>query len=97
MKDIDILEKEELEARKVLSNIEQKIRDFWLKKHKEDYGVFIGAIVVLSDGRKAIVDSVRAERSHRGKPWITGRIEKKDGSFGKATRNLYSKWEVLDT
>ena len=96
MKDIEVLKEEELEAIKVLGNIKRQIRDYWLKKHEEDYGVFVGAIVVLKNGKKAVVDSVIVKSWHGCKPWLTGRIENKDGSFGKAKRNLYSNWEVLN-
>ena len=97
MKTIDELKEEETEARNRLSIVKQEIRDYWLDRHKKDHGVFIGAIVVLKDGKKAVVSSVRAEDAHSRKPWVTGRVEKKDGDFGKAERNLYYEWTLLNT
>jgi hypothetical protein len=90
---IEELEAREAAAVKVLSSIRQEIRDYWIESHKEVYGVCQGAIVLTRDKKRAIVVSVEGRESH-GKPWVKGRIEKKDGTFGAAIRNIYGDWEI---
>jgi hypothetical protein len=94
MESIEELKLKEKEAMTALSVVRSDIRAYWLSKHKEDFGVEPGVIVLTRDNKKAIVDSVEAKEAYR-KPWLQGRVEKKDGSFGKAVRNLYSDWKVI--
>jgi len=88
------LKAKEKEAVLVLSSARKDLKEYWQQSHYEKYGVEPGVIVQLDDGKKAIVVSVES-RETVGRPWAEGRVEKKNGDFGKAVRHLYSHWTVL--
>ncbi len=92
---LDDLKGREKAALDLLGGVRKEIREYWLNKHKEDFGVSPGVIVELKDGKMAMIDSVDAREAYNRRPWVKGYVQKKDGNYGKALRNLYSDWKVI--
>ena len=59
---------------------------------KEKYHFDIGTIVIC-DGKVFQVAKIYRIWND-GKPWLQGRILKKDGTWGKALIHLWCEWEV---
>jgi|GEM_PF-7041694 len=89
--DIEELEEIRRSVLAELKSIEGDIRDYWLDKHKENHGIYVGAAVKTTAGKFGIITSVDAREALRGsKPWVKARLYKKDGELSKLTKNLLS-------
>ena len=85
------LKKMEEGLRRELSDVNQDIRTVNLAICKEEHGIEIGTVVLDQSGKRHKITSIDTSWE---KPWLTGNPEKKDGTFGKSERNLYSHWTV---
>jgi len=61
-------------------------------------GVSVGDIVRANGGRNEgmLFRVARIDTWESGGAWVTGNPKKKDGTFGKSERNLYSGWERVE-
>lgn len=56
-------------------------------------GVSVGDVVLGNDGKRyriADIDPVWGDKA-----WIKGEPQRKDGTFGTATRNLFGAWQKV--
>jgi hypothetical protein len=93
-------------SKELIAQLQEKERALWLEYCKvreeiraqrillaeSEYGVKVGSIVKDRDNLVCKVIGIDAWLS--GKPLLTVNPIKKDGSFGKSKRNLYS-WELV--
>lgn len=93
MNEIDKLLGEEKAGMARVTAVRGKIKEYWRAKHKEDYGVEPGVIVATKGGQMAKVETVEG-KLFSGKPWVTARREKKDGTYSKRVSNLFSDWSI---
>ena len=92
MRDIDSIKEDEKRLLMELSAVRQELREVKLAKAKEKFGVDIGVRVSNKVGQEYIVASIDCKWD---KPWLQGNPIKKDGTTGKAIRNLYGNWTVV--
>jgi|HubBroStandDraft_3_1064219.scaffolds.fasta_scaffold189908_3 hypothetical protein len=59
----------------------------------ETFGVKLDDMVTDKRGRKGLVCKIKPWSS--GKPWVTAKEIKKDGSIGMRELQMYSDWTVL--
>jgi hypothetical protein len=66
-----------------------------VQRATEQFGVSYGTRVRDNKGRECIVDEIKPW--HSGKPRVSGRQIKKDGSVGGRSINMYGRWEICTT
>ena len=94
---IDELEEIRSSVLSELKSIEGDIRDYWLDFHKENHGIYVGAIVKTTTGNLGVTSSVEASKAPRnGKPWIQARLYKNNGEPSKSVRNLFDGWSLSE-
>ena len=89
---IKSLRKREEALRDELYKIEEQIRAESLRLVEEKYDVHIGMDVIYRNKRYKISSIDPFDGFN--KPWISGRMYKKDGTIGTAERLLYSGWTI---
>lgn len=82
----------EAELETELSKVRAAINAEKLQLIELEHGVRVGSTVVDKKGVEYLVTRVDACWSP---PWLEGNPRRKDGSFGTASRNLYSDWKLL--
>ena len=88
------LEREEKELCIRLINVRKKIMVEKLRLVKEKYGISVGSTVFDIKGKEHKVADIDVSILY-GKPWVKGNPKLKNGTFGIATRNLYSEWKAV--
>ena len=69
------------------------LNDLYVQRSTELYGIKPGMRVQSRDGL-FIVDRIRPEEDGE-KPWLYGRLIKKDGTPGSMERTIYGSWEIV--
>jgi hypothetical protein len=90
------LKARESEIKEQLFLVQEEIIQEKLRLIEKRYGVLVGAVVV-SRGEEYRVTKVDVKSifwDMDTKPWLEGNPRKKDGTFGKKKRHLYSDWEL---
>ena len=87
---VDLLDQQR-QLQDELSKVGIAIYNARLLEAKDKYGVEIGGIVSCRGKEYRVVEI----DTSWGRPWLTGNPRLKDGTFGKANRNLFSDWEVV--
>lgn len=86
-----------------LSDAEKALRNAMIARS----GVAVGDIVRKKSGRVTaariaptgdgmMFRVTRIDPWESGRVWVTGNPKKKDGTFGKSERNLFSDWERVE-
>lgn len=91
--ELEIINEKISNAKIRLGEYEQELSDYWLSDIKENFGIYIGKIVMYK-GKRAKIIKINAT-SYSKKPWVNGNIEKKDGTFSARDSHLYDDWEVI--
>lgn len=60
------------------------------------FGVRVGSVVEDPEGRRYRVVKIDRWWGDDEKPWLVGNPTKKDGTFGKAERNIYD-WTLVES
>jgi len=79
-----------------LKSVNDEIKSTALELMKLQHGVYAGCVVITGEGREALVTFVETDRwdYKHNKPWLKGRLKKKDGEFGINERHLCADWEL---
>ncbi len=93
MRDIEQIQADEKRLIAELKTVRHELREARLQKIKEEFGIDFGVRVSDKEGREYIVTTI--DPSWR-RPWIKGNPIKKDGTVGKAVRNIYD-WTVVQS
>jgi hypothetical protein len=88
------LNKKQNELEEKLVSVRKEIHEEKLRISENRFGVRVGSIVSNNKGVEFLVTQVDTRWS--GKPWLKGNQKKKDGTFGTASRNIYSDWTLLE-
>jgi hypothetical protein len=86
-----------IEAEKAAHEAFIELRDYrerlQVEQASQRYSVSVGDSVKDRKGRYGIVTRIKPWLS--GKPWISAKQIKRDGSPGERELNMYSDWEVV--
>jgi hypothetical protein len=83
-------------ARTALSDAQGRLHALRLQRAREEYGIEPGLMVRDRKGRVGIVSEVKLW-STGGKPWVTAKLIKKDGTPGEREGSFYGDWEITQS
>lgn len=91
---IENLKDRKYELNNELTEVNLKIKQYYITRAERKWGIKVGDIVLGNNGKKHRIAKI-ISGEHREKPWLEGNPERKDGTYGTAVRNLYNDWELL--
>lgn len=91
-KNIESLEGIQADLRRQEMEVRKLLEEYYLKRTERDYGLKLGGVVTYEGKEYGVV---RISHSSPGdKPWVEGRVRKRDGNWGTRNFNLFNDWEV---
>lgn len=83
-------------ARTHVQNVTEKARACWHAILKEKYGIEEGAFVKYRGALYKVSGIRHYQNFPLNKPWVTGNLKKKEGTFSKIKRHLFDEWELVN-
>lgn len=90
---VEALQKIEYARLKARKELDEEL----LAIHERQFGIKLN-VTVKYKGKKYIVVGVSPSEYHTrhgSKPWVSGKLIKKDGSISERSNNLYTNWEIV--
>ena len=98
MTEIEQLKQKETEIKDKLDKIQSKINNYWLYEVKKKYGIELGSIIMIKEGKKALITKIEPSINYDNNLFsvcIQGRVEKKDKTFSQRENYIYSEWSLI--
>lgn len=93
LEDLRKAEADRRAAVEAMQAADRRILECRLQLAREAYGIEPGLMVRDRKGRVGIVSEVEPWGTG-GKPWVSAKLLKKDGSPGEREINFYGDWEI---
>lgn len=81
-------------AEKTYREAKELVHRLCIRRATEVFGVEVGMRVRDKKGREGVVSQIKPWMS--GRPWLSVKQIKKDGSTGERELTFYDEWEITD-
>jgi len=95
MERIKELEKQRVDLRRLLAENKEQIKQEYARLAAEMFGVKPGSIVKDKGRIFRVTCTETPFAPERGKPWLTGSPQNKDGNFSMCKQTIYH-WELVE-